>query len=80
MTGPSTEWDRVSARGDYVVLRVRLGMFTPSDLNRVAIENALADALADTVEDLGGRLDLLQLAVALHPGWAADGPVNRCSP
>lgn len=59
------------------VLRARIGVRWPDDVDRSALEQAICAAISDAVETLGGELDLLQLDLAANPTWSTTGPTDR---
>ena len=63
--------------GRYVLLRVRIGLTSQAAASPDAIEQAISTAISDAVDELGLEVDLLQLAVAVHPSWRDQGPANR---
>ena len=63
--------------GRYVLLRARIGMTNDAAAAPDVIEQALATAIGDALDELGLQIDLLQLAVAVHPSWRDQGPANR---
>jgi hypothetical protein len=59
------------------VLRARIGVRWPDDVDRSTLEQAICAAISDAVETLGGELDLLQLDLAANPTWSTTGPTDR---
>ena len=63
--------------GRYVLLRMRIGVINAAAAAPDAIEQAISTAIGDALDELGLQVDLLQLAVAVHPSWRDQGPANR---
>ena len=59
------------------VLRARIGVRWPADVDRSELEQAICKAISDAVETLGGELDVLQLDLAANPSWSTTGPIDR---
>jgi hypothetical protein len=59
------------------VLRARIGVGYPHDVDRTELEQRLVTAITAAVSDLGGQLDVLQLDLAARPDWDQFGPINR---
>jgi len=59
------------------VLRARIGVEYPDVVARTELEQRLVNAITAAVNDLGGRLDVLQLDLAARPDWDQFGPTNR---
>jgi hypothetical protein len=59
------------------VLRARIGVEYPADLDLSDLENQIAEAITAAVVHAGGRLDVLQLDLAARPDWDYFGPVDR---
>jgi hypothetical protein len=59
------------------VLRARIGVEYPSVLARDELEDRLVEAITTTVEQAGGRLEVLQLDLAARPDWDQFGPIDR---
>ena len=59
------------------VLRARIGVRWPDDIDRSQLERAICTAISDAVDQLGGELDLLQLDLAANPSWSTTGPTDR---
>ena len=59
------------------VLRARIGVEYPSELARDELEGRLVEAITTAVEQVGGRLDVLQLDLAARPDWDQFGPIDR---
>ena len=59
------------------VLRARIGVEYPSELARDELEDRLVEAITTAVEQVGGRLDVLQLDLAARPDWDQFGPIDR---
>lgn len=59
------------------MLRARIGVRWPDDVDRSTLEQAICAAISDAVETLGGELDLLQLDLAANPSWSSTGPTDR---
>lgn len=59
------------------VLRARIGVRWPDDVDRSTLEQAICAAISGAVETLGGELDLLQLDLAANPTWSTTGPTDR---
>jgi hypothetical protein len=64
--------------GAFLLLRCRLGVRLDDPKQGSAFQDALANEIATAVVDLGARVELLQLAVAIDPRWGGAGPPNRC--
>ena len=63
---------------DELMLRARIRITIDScTLEPLELEDALADAIRQTVHERGGIVEQLQLAVALDPSWAQEGPTDR---
>jgi hypothetical protein len=59
------------------VLRARIGVEYPAELARDELEDRLVEAITTAVEQVGGRLDVLQLDLAARPDWDQFGPIDR---
>jgi hypothetical protein len=70
---------RPTAAIPFVLLRCRLGVRLPSTCDQADFEERLCAEIIAAVDDLGGVVELLQLAVAVHPAWRAAGPIDRSS-
>lgn len=77
--GPAPTVGRMSGHGEQQrrVLRARIGVRWPDDIDRSTLEQAISAAISDAVEALGGELDLLQLDLAANPSWSTTGPTDR---
>lgn len=63
---------------DELMLRARIRItIDPGRLEPLQLEDALAEAIRRTVHHAGGTVEQLQLAVALDPSWAQEGPTDR---
>lgn len=71
--GPMSDRSELQRR----VLRARIGVRWPDDVDRSTLEQAISTAISDAVETLGGELDLLQLDLAADPSWSTTGPTDR---
>lgn len=73
MSQPTT-----AAATDEVMLRARIRIsIDPEQIEPLELEDALADAIRQTVRQHGGTVEQLQLAVALDPTWSQEGPTDR---
>jgi hypothetical protein len=59
------------------VLRARIGVEYPAELDLVDLEDRIAEAITAAVVQAGGRLDALQLDLAARPDWDYFGPTDR---
>jgi hypothetical protein len=59
------------------VLRARIGVEYPAEMDLVDLEDRIAEAITAAVVHAGGRLDVLQLDLAARPDWDYFGPIDR---
>jgi hypothetical protein len=59
------------------VLRARIGVEYPAELDLADLEDRLVEAITAAVVRGGGRLDALQLDLAARPDWDYFGPFDR---
>ena len=59
------------------VLRARIGVEYPAELDLADLENRIVEAIRTAVVQAGGRLDVLQLDLAARPDWDYFGPIDR---
>jgi hypothetical protein len=59
------------------VLRARIGVQYPAEMDLADLENRIVEAITAAVVEAGDRLDVLQLDLAARPDWDYFGPVDR---
>lgn len=59
------------------VLRARIGVRWPANVDRAQLQDRIASAITTAITEMGGLVDVLQLDLAAHPAWSGHGPTDR---